>query len=134
MPVEYQDYDSKEAEHADMVADNRIAEFSEMDTELLNELLQELEAEGFDMELTGFSFEDLEREIEELAPREDTPFNHIDNLIDENFIEKEEENIKEIFGMTFTFPIEHKEKLQEYIREHGKETIVEHILALVGGE
>lgn len=53
-PVEYQDYESEAVEHADMVADNRIAELAVMDEELLAGLLSGLNDLDFDMELTGF--------------------------------------------------------------------------------
>ena len=54
-PVEYQDYASEEEEHADLIADNRIAELAEMDDEKLSDLLRELDSiDDFDMDLTGF--------------------------------------------------------------------------------
>lgn len=59
-PVEYQDYESEAVEHADMVADNRIAELAVMDEELLAGLLSGLNDLDFDMELTGFSQEEID--------------------------------------------------------------------------
>jgi hypothetical protein len=44
-PVEVQDYDSEDAEIADMIADNRISELSEMDEFMLSETLRELPPE-----------------------------------------------------------------------------------------
>lgn len=59
-PVEYQDYASEEEEHADLIADNRIAELAEMDDEKLSDLLRELDSiDDFDMDLTGFDEESL---------------------------------------------------------------------------
>ena len=59
-PIEYQDYASEEEEHADLIADNRIAELAEMDDEKLSDLLRELDSiDDFDMDLTGFDEESL---------------------------------------------------------------------------
>lgn len=59
-PVEYQDYESEAVEHADMVADNRLAELAVMDEELLAGLLSGLNDLDFDMELTGFSQDEID--------------------------------------------------------------------------
>ena len=55
VPVDLQDYDSEEQELSDLVADNRIAELSEMNTDLLDGILLDLHGDEFDMELAGFS-------------------------------------------------------------------------------
>ena len=48
---------------------NRVAEFAEWDDDLLRIELDELGAMGFDLELTGFSLDEIgELEIEEIAP------------------------------------------------------------------
>lgn len=60
VPVDRQDYATEAEEWADLVADNRLAELAETDTGLLKDLLKELEAATFDLELTGFTEEDLE--------------------------------------------------------------------------
>lgn len=55
-PVEIQDYASPEAEIADLVADNRIAELSEIDPFALSGLIEELRNDpDFDLLLTGFT-------------------------------------------------------------------------------
>jgi len=53
-PVDYQDYASDAAEHADLIADNRLAELAEIDEPELVELLSALDGE-IDMELAGFT-------------------------------------------------------------------------------
>lgn len=58
-PVDYQDYESDEQELQDLIADNRIAELAEIDDELLGDLMAELEDAGEDVELAGFTVEDL---------------------------------------------------------------------------
>lgn len=61
-PVDLQDYESEAAEHADMVADNRLAELAEIDDSKLSELLLELSDLDIDMDLTGF-FDDELKEL-----------------------------------------------------------------------
>ena len=53
-PVDYQDYETDELEMADLLADNRIAELSEMNTDMLAEILEQLENSEMDMLLTGY--------------------------------------------------------------------------------
>jgi len=60
VPVDRQDYATEAEEWADLVADNRLSELSEMDNPTLKELLQQLdsgmlEVAGVDMELTGYT-------------------------------------------------------------------------------
>ncbi|MBU2700600.1 hypothetical protein Ga0466249_001692 [Sporomusaceae bacterium BoRhaA] len=55
LPVDRQDYATEAEEGADLIADSRIAELSQIDDELLASLLTEINTEGFDVNLTGFS-------------------------------------------------------------------------------
>jgi ParB-like chromosome segregation protein Spo0J len=56
VPVEFQDYATEADEYADLIADNRIAELAEIDAMKLEGLLtDETIFEGFDMDLTGFT-------------------------------------------------------------------------------
>jgi len=58
VPIDLQDYASTEAEIADLVADNRIAELSEADQFAMSGLLEELRTDpGFDTMLAGFTVE-----------------------------------------------------------------------------
>jgi DNA modification methylase len=61
VPVDFQDYESEAAEYADLIADNRIAELAELDMPSLADLLAELDAGDFDMDLTGFDPAQLEQ-------------------------------------------------------------------------
>lgn len=54
VPVDHQDYESEAAEWADLVADNRISELSQMDRVLLREVLGEIDTGNIDMDITGF--------------------------------------------------------------------------------
>lgn len=60
-PVDYQQYDNEASEWADLIADNRIAELSEMTFSSLADLLGDLGTTGIDMELTGFDARELDR-------------------------------------------------------------------------
>jgi len=55
VPVDRQDYANEAEEWADLIADNRIAELSQIDDSLLASMLSELCAGEFDTTLTGFS-------------------------------------------------------------------------------
>lgn len=81
VPVDYQDYPSKDAEIADLMADNKLAELSQVDEILEKEILSEIEDESI-LSLTGYSEEELD--------------NILNDLIDEAEEEEEEEEKKEL--------------------------------------
>lgn len=56
VPIDRQDYESEAAEYADLIADNRIAELSDIDNTLLGELLADT---GDFAEFTGYSDDDI---------------------------------------------------------------------------
>lgn len=58
VPVDFQDYENEAAEWADMIADNKIAELSNIDESGLNALLTELNGQ-IDLDLTGFTGAEL---------------------------------------------------------------------------
>ena len=62
VPVDYQFYETDEQEKADLLADNKIAELSVMDEEILSDILSDLKETDLEMILTGYS----DAEIEEL--------------------------------------------------------------------
>lgn len=55
VPVDFQSYPSDEDELADLLADNRIAEMSEMDNDMLRELFADLEGTDFNIDLSGYT-------------------------------------------------------------------------------
>jgi len=69
VPVDFQDYASDAEEYADLIADNRIAELSELDEAAITELLQEIEEEGLPIDLTGYTDDDLQELL--FSPDED---------------------------------------------------------------
>lgn len=70
-PVEYQEYASEAEEHADLIADNRIAELSNLDDSKLLDMVETLA--DTPVELTGFTEEDLKAILESLNGGEETP-------------------------------------------------------------
>ena len=66
VPVNYQDYENSDQEYADLVSDNSIAEWSDLDLKLINQDFTEL-GPGFDIELLGiksFVIDLSEKDIE----------------------------------------------------------------------
>jgi len=75
-PVDRQNYGTEAAEWADLIADNRLSELSEMDNPTLKELLQELdsgmlEVAGADMEITGYTDQALAELMSQFEPEEE---------------------------------------------------------------
>lgn len=60
VPVDYQDYANEAEEWADLIADNRIAELSELDNEMLKDLIQEIDSGEIDLTLTGYDEDAIE--------------------------------------------------------------------------
>nr|WP_092074961.1 site-specific DNA-methyltransferase [Dendrosporobacter quercicolus]NSL49588.1 ParB N-terminal domain-containing protein [Dendrosporobacter quercicolus DSM 1736]SDN23866.1 DNA modification methylase [Dendrosporobacter quercicolus] len=60
VPVDRQNYATEAEEWADLVADNRIAELSQIDDALLAELVTDISAGDFDIGLTGYNDKQLD--------------------------------------------------------------------------
>ena len=58
VPVNFQDYESEQAELPDTLADNHLAELAEIDEDPLVGVLKELQAAGHNVGLAGFSADD----------------------------------------------------------------------------
>ena len=59
VPVDYQNYTNEAEEYADLVADNRIAELSQVDNALLRGLFNDVDMSAIPAELTGFTEEEF---------------------------------------------------------------------------
>jgi DNA modification methylase len=59
VPIDRQDYATEAEEWADLVADNRIAELSEIDESLLKQLMGDIRESELDIELSGFSLDEI---------------------------------------------------------------------------
>lgn len=82
VPVDYQDYESEAAEFADLIADNRLSELAEIDTKSLTDLLTEMDTGEIDIELTGYTDDDIESLIGALSGADDTEDDAVDAEID----------------------------------------------------
>ena len=96
------------------LADNKVSEKSEWDFDLLFDELSEI----LDVDMEMFDF----------AKSVDASF--IDDLYDE-MIGDHEVNT-DIFSITFNFDKKYETQIQDYIKENGKEKIVNHILEVIG--
>lgn len=90
------------------------------DEEKLGALLAEL---GDDATLTGFN----QQEIDSLT-------NDIDSLIDDDTVDEELRAIEELFNVSLTFDKADQEELKAYVKDYGKEALVETIIQKAKGE
>ena len=67
VPVDYQDYASEAEEYADLIADNRIAELSEIDNKLLADVFAEIDTGEIDIDQTGYTETEIEQIVTSLA-------------------------------------------------------------------
>lgn len=72
IPVDYQDYANEAEEWADLIADNRLAELSSMDTTMLIDLINDMNTDEVPVELTGYSPEDLAAIVAAMEGDDDT--------------------------------------------------------------
>ena len=72
-PVDLQDFETEADEMAHLVADNRIAELSEVDRSALADIIAELDTGDIDLELTGFEIPDIEEIMTAAPPEVDYP-------------------------------------------------------------
>ena len=72
VPVDHQNYASESEEYADLIADNRISELSEIDNLSLADLLTDLDTGDIPIELTGYTDDDLESLINAISGADDT--------------------------------------------------------------
>ena len=67
VPVDFQDYATEAEEYADLIADNRIAELSEIDNKLLADVFAEIDTGEIDLDQTGYTETEIEQIITQLA-------------------------------------------------------------------
>lgn len=96
------------------LADNKTAELAEWDFDLIEKELADID---FDMSLFGF---------------ETLDFGHIDDLLNNDEISYEQKE-KDTFNITFVFSKENEDEILDYIKENGKEAIVQVITDMATG-
>ena len=99
---------------------NFISEITGLSQEEIKKLEAELVsiADMFDMEAMGF---------------EEISYNHIEELLHDDDAMSYEATEKNTFNITFTFPLEHKEAVSDYVGKNGKEYIVNMIVDIATG-
>ena len=80
VPVDYQDYASDAEEWADLIADNRLAELSTIDSGKLVSLIGDLDTGEIPIELTGYTEEDIASIIAALEGADDTVDDGVDSV------------------------------------------------------
>ncbi|MCD8308906.1 MAG: site-specific DNA-methyltransferase [Clostridia bacterium] len=78
VPVDYQEYANDAEEWADLIADNRLAELSTLDTGRLVDLINDMDTGEAPIELTGYTEEDIAEIIASLEGADDTMDNKAD--------------------------------------------------------
>lgn len=96
------------------LADNKTAELAEWDFDLIEKELADI-----DLDMAAFGFESLD-------------FGHIDDLLNNDEISYEQKE-KDTFNITFVFQKENEDQILDYIKENGKEAIVQVITDMATG-
>ena len=106
---------SENQKKAYILADNRLSLDSYWDAEMLHLELDELTEKGFNIELTGFTPD----EIESIPTGE----------IDEGFFnDVQGDGSLTLYSVTLNFPIEYEEQIKEFVRKVGREVIADKVL------
>lgn len=123
VPVIRLDSLSDSQRRAYMLVHNKLTMNSGFDFDTLQAELDQLSDEDLDFDMKDFGFDEG-----------DNNYSYLDNLIDEGFTGEKVETDE--FSITFVFPIEEKEVIENYITEHsdGKKRIVDEIIKFVKGK
>ncbi len=78
VPVDYQNYASEAEEWADLIADNRLSELSEIDNKLLMELIEEMDTGEIPVIYSGYTEDDLANIIAAMEGADDITDDGID--------------------------------------------------------
>lgn len=117
---------SETQKRAYIIADNKLAEDAGWDDELLKFELGELADLDFDISLTGF---DNMFCHDNATTNEFERSKFIDKLLEEDFVDLNPN--KDVYSVSFVFPIKMKKTIQEYINKNGKEYLTEIIISEV---
>lgn len=86
---------------------------------------------------TGWDFGKLDAELDSLSMEFDmgdfgfdaaSPFDAIEDLMSNDFATLQSDS-SDTFNITFTFPSEHRDRIELYVKENGKESIVRQLTA-----
>lgn len=82
VPVDYQNYASEAEEWSDLIADNRLAELSEIDNKLLADLMADVDTGATPFELTGYTEEEYGKLVAALSEAKHNDLEDPDAVID----------------------------------------------------
>ena len=102
------------------VLENMGVEETEVSVVDLKELLDSLGDAALE---TGFDLDEIER-LE----------NSVDDLVDDDFLDEELKRLEETFNISLKFSVEDREVIKAYIKDNGKEGLVELIIQKIRGE
>lgn len=80
VPVDFQDYTSESEELADLIADNRISELSEISQQELAKLFSEIELGDIPCDITGYRQEDIENILKSIEIDENYQYDEVKPL------------------------------------------------------
>ena len=103
------------------LADNKVGELADWDWSLLDSEFEELKEMDLDFDMEEFGF--IDNDVLDMS--------YIDELDENGLSMTKGEN--DHFSMSFVFPIEKEELINEYIEEVGKEKVVEDIILRAEG-
>lgn len=112
-PVDYQEYASEAEEYADLVADNRLAELSEINNAKLASIFKEIDFDKVPIDLTGYSEAEMQEIFNELEGVED-----VAGLDGETYTDKTDIPQYEVTGKAVTIDeCVYKDRANDFIRE-----------------
>lgn len=80
VPVDYQNYSNEAEEWADLIADNRLSELSDIDNVKIADLIAELDNGEVPIELTGYTEDDMENILAALSGEGDAEADGLDDV------------------------------------------------------
>lgn len=80
VPVDYQNYSNEAEEWADLIADNRLSELSDIDNVKIADLIAELDNGEVPLELTGYTEDDMENILSAISGEGDTEADGLDDV------------------------------------------------------
>lgn len=86
VPVEYQSFKNEDEELSALLADNKLAELAEIDTEKLSEIFRDFEFE--DLSLTGYSQDEYSALLDDILEEESLNDDEVPELSENNFTQK----------------------------------------------